>query len=393
MSLANNRFGGRIEDRVRSSTWRHVLIVFLVMRVVLCLWMWGVRQIFDQTISPHPVLRPYLGVALETNPWLEPWQRWDTLHYQAIAERGYQAFEGSLFTPPLFPLLIRLLDDLTGWGTLLCGIIISNLAFLVALKVLFELVEMETGSRKLAGRTLICLASFPTAFFFLAGYTESLFLLAAVLCIYYARRGYWLFAGGWAAVAALTRLTGVLLIIPLAYAAWQETRTNLHWRPWVGTVVAALGALLFPLYIWLALDLLPWEPWLAQTSRFQGGLAFPGYSLLVASRSILSGQARLADWFDIGFLLLFLATLPAMYRQLPRIHAVYQGSFLLLYLARVSHIQPLLANSRYVLALYPAFIIFAIWGSNPWVQRLYLYTSWLGLLLLSGQYAIWGWVG
>ncbi len=38
--------------------------------------------------SPDPILRPYQGVTPETNPWLEVWQRWDTLHYQAIAERG-----------------------------------------------------------------------------------------------------------------------------------------------------------------------------------------------------------------------------------------------------------------------------------------------------------------
>jgi hypothetical protein len=92
-------------------------------------------------------------------------------------------------------------------------------------------------------------------------------------------------------------------------------------------------------------------------------------------------------------MLLFLATLPAVFRRLPPIYGVYQAAFLLLYLSRVSHMQPLLSTARYVLALFPAFIVFAIWGQNRWLNRLFLYLSWAGLLLLSGQFAIWGWVG
>ena len=85
--------------------WRTAIVVFLIARIALTIWMWGVRQVYSTPLLPDPVLRPYVGVAVEQNPWLEVWQRWDTLHYQAIAERGYEAFKGALFVPPLYPFL------------------------------------------------------------------------------------------------------------------------------------------------------------------------------------------------------------------------------------------------------------------------------------------------
>ena len=373
--------------------WRYAALIFIIMRIVMSIWMWGVRQIFSQPIPPHPVLRPYLGVLPEMNPWLEPWQRWDALHYQAIAERGYQAYDSATFTPPLYPLLIRVLAEGSGTGTLVGGMLISNLAYLCSLAALYNLAFHETGDAGLSRRTLIYLASFPTAFFFLAGYTEAPFLLAAILSIYATRRGRWWSAGAWGAIAALTRLTGMLLVIPLVYAAWQAWRKELRWQPFLAPGLALAGAAIFPLYVWIGLGLPPWTPFTMQTARFAGGLAFPGTSLWMALGDIFSGNFVLADLFDAGFLLLFLASTPAVFRRLPPVYGVYQAAFLLLFLTRYSELQPLLSTARYVLALFPAFIVFADWGQNPWVNRAYLYLAWIGLLLLSGQYAIWGWVG
>jgi hypothetical protein len=227
------RSRSRLHKWTLPPAWRFALLVFLVMRVSLSIWMWGVRQVFPQPVTPDPVLRPYLGITPETNPWLEPWQRWDALHYEAIAERGYAAFTVALFTPPLYPWLIRTLSSLTGASSLLAGILISNLAFLAGLAALYHLIEQETGDSRLARRTLVYLASFPTAFFFLAGYTESLYLLAALLSLGLASHQKWIPSGFCGAVAALARLTGGLIIIPLAFAAWQAARLKSALRPWL----------------------------------------------------------------------------------------------------------------------------------------------------------------
>ena len=62
---------------------------------------------------------------------------------------------------------------------LLAGLLISNAACLALFYYFYRLVEMETDAR-LARRSLVYLALFPTAFFLLAAYAESLLLLCAV---------------------------------------------------------------------------------------------------------------------------------------------------------------------------------------------------------------------
>jgi hypothetical protein len=90
------------------------LLAFIVTRIALSAWVMIVRQVYDQELPPDPLLRPYVGVEVTDNPLLEPWQRWDTLHYQAIAERGYQAFAVALFTPPLLAWVVGLVPALLG---------------------------------------------------------------------------------------------------------------------------------------------------------------------------------------------------------------------------------------------------------------------------------------
>ena len=137
----------------------------------------------------------------------------------------------------------------------------------------------------------------------------------------------------------------------------------------------------------------PWQPWIFQTLRFQGGMTFPGINIVETIRRLLSGDFVLIEIFDLAFVLLFLSSTYSLWKRLPRIYSVYQISILALFLMRYSGIQPLLASSRYVLTLFPSFIVFGLWGENPWANRLILYISWVGLLFLSGQFAIWGWVG
>ena len=158
---------------------REILPIYLAVRIGLTLWMFFVRQIFSQPIPPDPLARPYLGVEVETNPWLEPWQRWDTLHYQAIAERGYEAFDSALFVPPLYPGLIRLGSALMGTESLISALVVSNVAALAGMAAFYSLAREELADPSWARRAVLYLSIFPTAFFWFAGYTESLLLLFA----------------------------------------------------------------------------------------------------------------------------------------------------------------------------------------------------------------------
>ena len=71
---------------------------------------------------------------------------------------------------------------------------------------------------------MLYLAVSPVAFFLLAGFAESLFLLLATGCLLAARRRRLLLAGVLAGLAALCRSTGVLLVAPLFVEIVIEAR-------------------------------------------------------------------------------------------------------------------------------------------------------------------------
>jgi len=367
------------------------LTAFIVLRFATAVWLWGIRQALDQPLPPDPFYRQYVGVEVETRPWLEPWQRWDTPQYQAIAERGYLAFESAMFVPPLYPLAMRLTGRLMGGDTLLAGILISNLACAAAFVAFARLAFLELRTTAMARRSLLYLASSPPAFFLVAAYTESLYLLAAVLVILHLRRHEFIRAGLWGAVASMSRLPGVVILAPMVYSALTVRPRGL--RSWAALLTAALGALAFPLYAWLSLGELPWTPILVQVARLHGGFAVPGASLIEAVRQIVAHEYFVAEILDLLAIVFFGALTIPVWRRLPRVHGVYYVTLIVLLLSRMGTDTPLLGTARYVLSLFPAFLVLGELGERQWVHRAVLYTFWIGILYMSAQFAVWGWVG
>ncbi len=374
---------------------RWCFLLFLSLRLGLAGFALAARATHPGPYTPDPLLRPYAGVEPEENPLLEPWQRWDTLYYQAIAERGYTAFESSVFAPPLYPMLMRWAGRIFGGNTLLAGIVVSNLAYLAALIYFFRLTRME-GDDRLARYATLYLAIFPTAFFYFAAYAESLFLLASVAAIYHARRKEWLLAGIWGLLAPLARVQGLALAPALAYEVirtWRESGMP-RARAILGLALAGVGAVAFPVYAVLALGKSASGIITAHTGRFRGRFAIPGVAIFIAFGLLFRGQFLQADYFDLAFCLLFLALTVLVLLWLPSIYGVYSLLMLVLILSKASDFEALLSLSRYVLALFPAFIVLGRLGaSRAWIHRLILYPSIAGLLFLSGQFVIWGWVG
>ena len=373
--------------------WKYAVVTYLVIFIVIWAMMLLTHRIYSGSLAPDEIYRPYQGVLPEQSSFLEVWQRWDTLHYQAIAERGYTAFESALFVPPLYPLLMRGLGSLLGGKTLLAGLILSNIFGVAALMAFQRLVVYEFGSLKVGRRAVLYYLSFPTAFFIFAAYTESLFLLGAILSLFYLRREKYVAAGIWGAVAALARLPGALLVLPAAYAAWMAWQKKKVFRVWAAPLLISVGAAILPLYAWLGLGLSPFAPITTQSGRFHGGLTVPGWNLIMAVKQIAAGVYPITNSLDLFFTLLFIVGTFYVVKKMPKLYAIYVLSFMALYLFRIAAVYPLLSNSRYMLILFPVFMLMAQEGEKPWGNRLILYPSWIGLLYLSGQFAIWGWVG
>src|SRR5207249_3561342 len=99
-------------------------------------------------------------------------------------------------------------------------------------------------------RSVILLAAFPTAFFFLAPYSESLYLLLSLLSFRAARRDRWLAAGVFGAGTAATRVVGFLLAPALSIEAvhrWRKAKGSLS-RRLAGACLVLVGPLAYLAY-------------------------------------------------------------------------------------------------------------------------------------------------
>jgi hypothetical protein len=375
--------------------FRHALSLFVTMRVATSLWAALVLAATRAPTSPDDVLRPYQGVPPIQGGLAElllgVWQRFDALWYIRIATQGYAAHDGSTVYFPLYPALIRLLGKVLMDNYLIAALIISNLAYIGALYCLHRLTEAQFG-RASARRSAVYLAIFPTAFFFLAPYTESLFLLltlAAFLCAY--RQRWWL-AGALGFLSSLTRLQGVVLIAPLLYIylrdrGFRVSRLDLKI---VGPMIIPLGALLYMGYQYLIIGAQPLVA--TYQAHLYAQFVWPWDNVLATCQKILSPDGTFVNVLNLTVTGVFLGMTILSCRKLPGEYGIYMAIAMIVLMLRRTTLQPLVSMSRYVLMLFPAFMLWGHWGRNPRIQRLVVYPSVALLLYLSGQFAIWGWV-
>jgi hypothetical protein len=281
------------------------------------------------------------------------WERFDTLWYLRIAERGYDLPPGVVFYP-LYPWLIRSLSGLA--GPMAAALTISTVAAFFYFWGLLHLMRGDFPNAQPL-RTVMLAAAWPASFFFFAGYTEALALALIVWCVSWARNERWMLATACALAAGLTRSAGSLLIVPLAIMAWRA-RSRARWL----VAIAPLGTLGY----WF---------WLRQTGRLSVAAAYRMYwSTQVASPWITLSRAigSLLRHFDslvaismVALILFFVAGVMARRRVEDRCFSAAVIVHLLLRLCW----PPLLGAPRYLLPVYPAYLTMGKWAENMETAR------------------------
>ncbi len=114
---------------------------------------------------------------------------------------------------PIYPLLVRSLGILT--GPELAALLISNLAFMAALILIYK-VAIGYLEPAVAARSIWILALWPWAIFYSYAYAESVELLLVAAAFLLMERGAWIWSGAVAALAGASRPSGILT--SLAYA-------------------------------------------------------------------------------------------------------------------------------------------------------------------------------
>lgn len=334
-----------------------------------------------------------------------PALRWDSIHYLAIAEHGYARASDTAFFP-LYPLLIRALGYMLGSDPL-AGVAISTVSFVVALALLHRLTELELG-RSAADATVLLVALAPLSFFFTALYTESLFLALSLGAVYAARRERWPLAAFLGALATVTRVPGVLLVIPLAVMHLKTHRRPDRGVWWLLLMPGALAAYLGYL---AARGFGALAPLTEQTgAEHQHRLTGPIETILAALRAAGAGlrsldvgpvyQPTLGGAFSSGaeniallaVLGIAVLALVVAFRRLPLAYGAYAGAALLVCIWSPVAGEPLKSLDRYTLTIFPLWMAAGAWLSERRLTRVTLLAS-AGLLAFwTFQFATWAWV-
>jgi len=198
------QIAGRRDLLLSSRFWpdvRDVVVPVVVMRLVLMAFAWLALAVF----APGNQADGFLGI----------WNRWDAPHLLEIARFGYgpPADPARIVLFPLYPFLIRVVGLVM--PLLDAAMLISLVATIAAALGLQRLVRLD-GPEPLARWSVAAMLVFPTAYAFVAPYTEALFLALAVWAFVAVRRDNMAAAGILAALAAMTRIQGLFLLPALA---------------------------------------------------------------------------------------------------------------------------------------------------------------------------------
>jgi hypothetical protein len=367
----------------------------------------GALAMWRGTILIVSIAWARLGVEEPWSPdidvmWLWRYSvRWDSGWYLGIAREGYfynPDGQSSIAFFPLFPLSVRYLHEILPGSDVLAGLIIVHVALFAALFYVYQLVRLDYP-QVVAWRSLFFLLIFPASFFFSAFYTESLLLLGMTATLYHARRGQWLLAGIFGFFTGLTKLIGIVLIVPVVLELLKQravSRQNL--RPALYTALVPAGAIGYLAYlqVWLGDFRVYFE---SQTHWFRQ--SFDPEPFIMFART-LAGQppdiypypaniTPIHSFFllmDMVALLIFIGA--GIYLWL-RVRPSYGALVLAGALVPALSGNPL-ALTRYMAILFPAFIILGRIQSEP-VRNAIAIVSMFGLAFTTYLFVNGYWAG
>jgi hypothetical protein len=382
-------------SRLRQA-WRSVRTpteIFLWSR--LAIWLAALFAYLWFVPHPPPLAESYAGnwdrPEFHDLGWaLDVWARWDTEWFVKIAQHGYDVADGAAAFFPLYPLLLALVGSAVGGHYVLAGVVVALAAAYVAF-VLLHTVATERLGEEGARRAVLYLAISPLALFLGAAYSESLYLMLALLSFVLAERGRFAAAGVACGLALLTRSAGVALVLPLLLIAWPSWRAMARLLP---------GFALFALYPAILSSSVgdPWafvgaqKAWdreLSPAGPF-GGLWWGLTRWYPAN--IDRFHAIVVNATCWAFLLLYAFLAVVAWRRFGAPYGLFAVSSLVLPLSVPSATWPLEGIPRFGLVVFPFFLALATLGERPRVHMTVVVGSAVLLGIFIVQWTQYQWV-
>jgi hypothetical protein len=330
----------------------------------------------DSLPAPHGLYYALLGI----------WERFDTLWFLRIAEHGYDRPMAVIFYP-LYPAAIRLVSVLI--PATAAALLISTTA---AFFSFWGLLRLAGAGLSDAGklRVLLLVCVFPSSFVLFAGYADSLTLALAVWAVILGREARWEAATACALLAGIARPTGALVFIPLAMLALRSRQAR--------SLVVALTPLgLLSYWYWLR--------WSGRSSVVEAYRLYQGMTMVPPWRGVAEAVRLIVTGHDIllaiklGLVLLVAVTVlrrrlttelrSDVFRTVRLEDQAFAVAVILQMLMYTG--RPLLGAARYVLMVYPAFLVWGTYAERWNGTRVGFFVTGLGMVNLTFMWAFLNW--
>jgi hypothetical protein len=329
---------------------------------------------------------------------------WDSKYFAAIATSGYfrsgssQSLQAFL---PGYPLAVRFIAGFASSSPIANQIAVAM--FLVAFVssaaasvVLWRLVDADHGP-PIAAAAVVLFAFGPYSIFLQASYSEPLFLAFAIGAWWAVRTDRWVLGGVLAAIASLTRINGVFLVLALGvlFVAQRRRGGHSYLGPVSGLVALGLsGITAYLAYLWASTgNVFAWFD--AQSVGWHRTLNWPWVTFANTADEALHGKTfdhRLQSTLDIAFALL--AVLAVVVLVMGRHWA--SAVFVAITIGSLMTSNTYLSLARNTLVLFPLVILVASALDKPrwrWVYWAWLASSLIILIINVHEFTLGGWTG
>jgi len=224
------------------------------------------------------------------------WNRlfsFDSNWYAIVAQRGYDEAipawtreylgHSDLAFFPLYPMLVRLAQSLTGLDVKVVAIGVAWASALAAAWGIFAVADRLYG-RRVGVFAAVMWGVIPNSIIMQMAYSESTFTALAAWSLLAAVSRRWVWAAALSVLAGLTRPTGAAVaagvclaaVVEIARALRRRRRTGdgsaLSWRPWFALVVSPLGWLGY--IAWVSVRLGRWDGYFQVQNNWGSAVAW-----------------------------------------------------------------------------------------------------------------------
>jgi Gpi18-like mannosyltransferase len=340
---------------------------------------------------------------------VDVFNHWDSGWYIAIAKNGYTNFRQTAFFP-MYPFLMRVVHDCTNISYAAAGVVISFASLIFALFFFAAYVRNVFHSTRVAVVSMLLLACFPTAYYFDAIYTESVFLFFTFAGLYAASCNRFWLAGICVGLATLTRNTGIFesFILLFEYIRYKDMNLRFWSRSWWSRIDRNVLGILIPTFMFAVFCLIEkrltgqFFPFLQAEKTFSRTF-MPSWNTFVLTYSMIfkaKGWSR--EYYCIEFfsylLMVVMLFLHIKYLKKSWIFTGWLLYFIAVLWATTSQPCPniqdyVVSFPRYALMLFPAFVFAAdLIKRQIWLCVVVLAVSSIFLVKLSGIFFIGKWI-